>query len=44
MWSVVDGDETEREQILQYVRRFGGEKKRKVALTRCIENNRRFLR
>lgn len=39
MWSVVvcDGDETEREQILQYVRRFGGEKKRKVALTGCAD-------
>lgn len=39
MWSVVvcDGDETEREQLLEYIRRFGGEKKREVTLTGCTD-------
>lgn len=39
MWSVMvcNGDETEREQILEYIRRFSGEKKREVTITCCAD-------
>lgn len=39
MWSVVvcDGNETEREQLLEYIRRFSGEEKREVTLTGCAD-------
>lgn len=39
MWNVVvcDDDETELEQLFEYVRRFSREKNRKVALTGCAD-------
>ena len=39
MWSIVvcDGNEMEREQLLEYIRRFGGEKKREVTITGCTD-------
>ncbi|MCC8024442.1 MAG: hypothetical protein LIP16_03965 [Clostridium sp.] len=39
MWSVIvcDGDETEREQLLEYIRRFSGEKIWEVTLTGCAD-------
>ncbi len=37
MWRIVvcDGDETEREQLLEYVRRYSGERTREVWLEGC---------
>lgn len=39
MWSVVvcDGNETERKQLLEYIRRFSCEKKREVTITDCAD-------
>ncbi len=45
MWSVIvcDGDETEREQLLEYIRRFSGEKIWEVTLT-AAPTGRNFMR